>query len=179
MKKKLHALTAVALSVLALTLAGCIVSGTFITDILIKDLQFNTQEGFYWEQVDLTEDETWDEHQDDIKSIDLVGFELWIQNQTQSDQTFEAYVANVDDPVYSTAAEVRANATLVIDELTLETGNNGDNYVSYPQSFGYVTNLETLKSLVESGQLTAYGLTTGGSFHLDSLRVIVTFTAGQ
>ena len=175
MKKKLHALMVAALSVLALTLAGCIVTGTFITDILIEDLDFVAGENLYRVQVSLSDDETWNEHKDDIKSIDLVGFELWIQNENPGDETFEGYVDAADQPFYSTAAEVRTNAIQVLGEVTLAPGPN---YISYPKSFGYIENLEQLKALVESGELNAYGLTTGGAFTLDSMRVIVTFTAG-
>lgn len=164
------------LTAVALILAGCIVTGTFIADLMVRDLTFAATENLYYEQVDLTENEDWDEHKDDIKSIDLVGFELWIENTSGSAQTFKGYIDDANNQLYQTQALVEANATIILDELTLAPG---DNYVSYPESFAYIKNLETMRTLLESGQFNVYGLATGGTFELDSLRVVVTFTAGQ
>ena len=176
MKNLKSLLATISLPLIAVLLTGCLITGTFITEILFTNIDFVPTENLYREQVDLTEDDTWEEHQDDIKSIDLIGFELWITNSSGSDQTFQGYVNPADEQYYSTAANVQSNATVILDELTLAPGPN---YVSYPQSFTYIKNIETLKTLVESGQLNVYGLVSGGSFTLDSLRVIVTFTAGQ
>ncbi len=168
-------LSGILLTVVALLLAGCLITGTFIADIMIRDFDVNT-DTFYAEQVDLTEDEDWEDHKDDIKSIDLVGFELWINNTSGSAQSFKAFIDDANEQLYQTAVLVEANATVILDELTLDPG---DNYISYPNSFNYLRNLETIRTLLEAGQFNAYGITTGGTFELDSMRVIVTFTAGE
>ena len=115
-----------------------------------------------------------------IKDIDLVGFELWATNATGTANTFTVYVADpqssLDDG--SSRSEVDSLATLVVDDLPIAA--SGQTHVTYGQSFKYLANVETLKNLTETGQFKMFAFMSSPSVNLtvDSLRVIVTLTAG-
>ncbi|MBD3403734.1 hypothetical protein GF420_12620 [candidate division GN15 bacterium] len=170
-----------ALALLALVGVGCkIVSGSFL---VVETIEFTTVQGFYADTVDLTEDEDWEEHKDDIDRIEVVGFELWITNNEPSEWTYRAYVSEPQTPLYN-EAQAEANATLVFGELTVPaaTGGSGSTkYVSYAESFDLLSNIDELRALVKTGQFDVYGIAEGGGSgnggQIDSLRIIVTVSA--
>jgi len=171
----------VSAAVLLLFLAGCLLSGTFVSVIFIADEDFTTQDEFYYYNVDLTENDIWEDHKDNIKDIDLVGFEVWITNHESEVRTFSVYVDEATEPEYTTLSQVQANATIALDNLTLKAGPGVQTHVTYGQSFLYLHNVETLKNLVEDGAFHYYGVSDGGSsagYTIDSVRVVITFTAG-
>lgn len=169
------------LACVALLIGGCLISGTFVTDIMILEQDFTTQNlPFYYYFVDLTEDETWEDHADNIKSIDLVGFELWITNHEASDRTFSIWIDDAANPALTTLSGVQANTTKILDGLTIAASTQ--TYVSYPESFKYIRNLDQLLALLEVGEFHFYGISDGGDtagYTIDSARVIITFTAGS
>jgi hypothetical protein len=159
----------------AVTLAGClIVSGTFI---IVKTFSFTTRHSFYHYAVDITGEGDWKSHKDQIDNIDLVGFELWITSYEAIPTTFSVYLDSMRTTPYTTQSDVVANASKVLDGLTV---NPGANHVSYGNSFKYLTNVEVMKRLVRAGTFDYYGTSTGGTssgFIVDSAKVIVTFSA--
>ena len=164
-----------------LILAGCLVSGTFITVIVIKDEDFTTQTGFYFEDVNLAEDDVWEDHKDAIKDIDIVGFELWITNHESSARTFSCYINEASEPDYDNLSDVEANATLILDDLPLAAGPDVQTHITYGQSFQYLKNVDVLKNLAEDAAFDYYGISSGGTtsgYTIDTLKVIITFTAG-
>lgn len=171
---KSKSMLGVALLLTALVTAGCLVSGTFI---LVDDFDFTTTTGFYFDEIDLTEDSDWNDHKDDIDDIDVVGFEVYLTN-TGSNSQFEVWV---DVPGSSgqdhlTEGAVRANATRVLNIPVTA----GAQLVTYAQSLSYLENIATLKTLVKAGQFDVYGLRvlgSGASISADSGKVIVTFSA--
>ena len=60
---------------IAIAFSGCkyIISGTFV---IVENIEFTAGSGFYFYQVDITDEEDWDEHKDDIDFIDAVGVEF-------------------------------------------------------------------------------------------------------
>ncbi len=165
-----------------LLLVGCnLISGTFISVFLITDADFTTQTGFYFYNVDLTEEDVWNDHNDEIQDIDLIGFELWITNHEATARTFSIYLDEASQPVYTTVSEVQSNATIVLDGLSLAAGPEVQTHITYGSSFSYLKNIDTMKDLVESGTFHYYGLADGGTtagYTIDSVRIIITFTAG-
>lgn len=167
------------LAAVLLFLVGCLVSGQFVTVIEIGNLDFNSENGFYHYSVDLTENDIWDEHKDNIKDIEVVGFELWMTNNQSDTTTFNVYVDDINHEEYTSPAEVENNATIVIKNLKLKPSSQ--TYITYGQSFKYLQNVEILKDLVHEGQFHYYGLSDGIAdmdYIIDSARVIITFTAG-
>ena len=165
-----------------LVISGCrIVSGTFVVVEVFKFTALSSN--FYREAVDLTDDDTWDEHKDDIDRIDVVGFELWMTNNTNTEFTYSAYLDNPTDPMYDTPGEVTNNATLIFDNLTVPAGGPGSGskrVVTYAKSFSYLKNIPAIRKLVKEGVFDYYAITVGNTTgSVDSVKVIVTVSASK
>ncbi len=158
-------------------LAGCLISGTFVVTIFVEDEEFTTADGFYYYYVDLTTESEWEDHQDAIDNIDVVGFELWINNTSGAATTFDVWVDDGANEPLETLPEVQASATQIIDGLAI---TDGDNFITYGQSLAALQNVETLKTLVETGEFHYYGYSSAvGQYEIDSMRVIVTVSASD
>lgn len=172
---------AVGAAVALVILGGCLLSGTFVLSIMLVrgvDLTYNND--FYFAEVDLTNEQVWKDHEDKIKDIDLVGFELWMTNGTGTANTFAVYVADVTSVLDggSNRSAVESGATVVLEDLPIAA--TGQTHVTYGQSFKYLVNAETLRTLTKTGAFKAFAFTSSPSVSLtlDSIRVIVTLTAG-
>ena len=66
--------------VIVLLLAGCILSGTFVIAISLSQVSTDFINGLVKESVDLGDNETWDDHSDDIKRIDKITFDAVVKN---------------------------------------------------------------------------------------------------
>lgn len=166
-------------AILALTLlAGCLVSGTFVIDLSIDNTDIMTMTEFQYFEVDLTQEEDWDDHKDQIDYIDNLGFQLWVTNNGASDVTGQLYMAEEYADSIDTAAEVEDEATLVLTGMTLSPG---ENYIDWPTSLGLIQNLDSVKTWVEGGEFVVYALTESLPFNItiDSATVIVTVTASE
>ncbi len=166
------------LLLLCLIVVGCkdiIVSGTFI---LVEDFDFTAESGFYFYQVDITDEEDWADHKDDIDFVDAVGVEFFITSTETGDVTFNAYIDDYSGSS-STPTEIPDDATQIIENLIVSPGIT---HITYKQSLDFLTGLERMKELSELGQFDYYGESTGNegtSFIIDSARVIITFSASE
>ncbi len=174
-------LMALAMSVL-LTVGGCLVSGTFIVTEMIYGIDFTTNTGFYFYDLDITDNSDWEDHKDDIDNIKLAGFEMWITNNSVDANTFNAYIDPSDDPVLTTVGAVQSDATQIIKDLPVAAGNGTQTYISYDQSLTYLINFETLKTLAKEGKFHYYGMDESqntNAYTIDSIRVILTVEASS
>jgi hypothetical protein len=163
-------------------LAGCLLSGTFVFSYMLvenEDLIYNGD--FYYATVNWTDDEDWKDHKDDIKDIDLVGFELWVTNATGTADTFLVYIVDTLSSLdgSSSRSKIDTLATLVVNDLPIAT--SGQTHITYGQSFMYLDHVERLKKLAEKGYFKMFAFVTSPSVNLtvDSLRVIVTLSVGR
>jgi hypothetical protein len=160
-----------------LLLGGCIlISGTFV---IVQTFDLSAQSGFYYYNVDITEEPDWEDHKDNIDAIESVGFELWTDNFEGEGWSFDVYLDGADQPVYTDRDDVIANATQVLDGLAIP---RGPMHLTYGESFAYVINVETMKALVKTGQFHYYGFARGELIHgyeVDSGKVIVTVAASK
>ena len=165
-------IVAATLAALMMVMAGCIVSGTFM---IVKPFDFTTGTGFYYYLVDITNEQDWKDHKDQIDDIDLVGFELWFNNPTASDVTFNCWIDDSNNSAKQNYLEI-VQTTKILDGLTLPPGKS---HLTYGNSFQYIMNVPTLKTLVKSGMFHYYGTSDNGqgTFTVDSGKVIVTFSA--
>lgn len=149
-----------------------------VIDFFVGHSEISTGDdnGFQYFYLDLSEDEDWNDHQDKIKSIDNIGFQLWVTNNGASETTGQLFIS-ASGTTYADTAEVRDSATLVLDGLILPPGPT---YVDWPTSLNYLQNISTLKEIVKGGHFHGYALTTTLPFNItvDSARVIVTVTVG-
>ncbi len=157
---------------------GCegLIVGTFVISLDIDGGDIVTQDDFSKFYVDLTTESEWNDHKDEIKDIDNVGFQLWVTNSGATAVTGQLFAST--DSSYADTAAVRDSATLVLDGLTLPPGAT---YVDWPSSLTYLREVDKLKQLVEGGTFAIYALTTTLPFTItvDSATVIVTVTAGS
>ena len=155
--------------------AGCIMSGTFV---IVEKFTPTAEDEFYYEGVDFTDNATWQEHGDQIDFIDAVGFELYTRSTAAEDVTFDIYVDKYSGPDASPDA-VPGTATKVIGGVTVSPGTKT---VTYAESLKLIKGLDRLKTLAKTGQMDLYGTSTGGvgsTFVIDSIKVVVTFSASE
>jgi len=164
------------LGIAALLAAGCIVSGQFTIILNIEDEIAYIDEILNSEEIDLTDNDTWKEHQDDIQNIIDVKFEVTLENGTSSAVTGEIYVSESE---YTTADAVRANATLVVSGIVVDP--NDTQSISFTDSAKYITHLSELLDLVEEGHFFVYGLAADPPYEItvqSGARLLITFSAG-
>ncbi|SYZ72820.1 hypothetical protein TRIP_C20935 [Candidatus Zixiibacteriota bacterium] len=165
-------------SLLALLLiGGCLlITGTLVIDLWIEKSEIHGTSDFNSFKVDMSRDGTWNEHRNDMKSIDNVGFRLWITNTGGEDITGELYAST--DSTLTDTTEVRDNATLIFGGASFPPGSS---YIDWPTSLKYVHNLPAIRTFLTGGVFTVYGLTTTAPFNMviDSAEVIVTVTVGS
>jgi len=165
------------LAVAAIFLGGCLVSGTFIV-VEVFTLNSPTS-GLYSDAVDLTDNEDWQDHKDDIDRIDVVGFEVWMTNSSSS-LTYSAYLDDPQPALYTTAGQVQANTTLILEDLEIPVTSGSEKVITYAESLTLIQNTETIRTLLKSGQFDYYALTSGsGSATVDSVKVVITVSASS
>lgn len=179
MKKLMHRFGLIGTTLISLLLAGCLLSGTFVVSMMFKDFPVAGSVNFYYFDVDVTSEDEWTDHKDDIKDIDNVGFELWVTNESGVANTYECYIAPITSPLddLSPKSEVVAGATKILEIPLVATGQT---FIGYADSFSHLTNLETLKALAESGQFKFFAMSdaTPTDFTVDAILVVITITAG-
>jgi len=162
--------------------AGCwewIASGTLIFGQKYIDEQIMTTDEFHYFMVDLSDNDTWEEHEDNIKAITGIGFEMWVTNNGEDTATGQIYFASADDDIYTTAAEVQENAVKIFDGWKLAPDGE-QTYLNWPMSLAYIESADTLYKTVMTGELTLYALAENLPFELvvDTATVVVTVTVG-
>ena len=179
MKKLLHRFGLIGITLTTLLVVGCLLSGTFVVSMLFKDFPVAGDTDFYYFDADVTSEEEWEDHKDNIKDIDNVGFELWATNTSGVANTYYCYIAPITSSLGSGSSKslVEQNATKVL-EISLSA--TGQTFVGYTDSFSHLTNLETLKDLAEEGRFKFFAMSdaTPTDFTVDSIRVVITITAG-
>ncbi len=161
----------------ALLLTGCIVVGTFVIDY-----EFASNDGFdglAQFDIDLTEEEDWNDHKDKIKNIDNVGFVLKATNHDDDAVDVEMYIDSIEAPYYLDAGDVIANTVKILDDVTFAA--SGVTTIDWPTSLSKVKNVSTLKNYAESGVFRIYIVSDQSSVDvtIDFGVVVVTVTAGK
>jgi hypothetical protein len=181
MKKLLFLLIVGAALAALLQPTGCkIVSGTFVVDTVFYDLTPNGTGDYYYEALDLTTNDVWIDHEDDIKDIDNIGFEMWLSNTAGTNNFVDCYIADFGSALNgaSSRSAVESGATRVLVDVPMPPGTS---FLGYASSFSHIEHLTELKTLGESGQFKFWALAdiTTSEFTIDSLRVVLTLTAGS
>jgi hypothetical protein len=181
MKQIISRLRTLPLGVALLAFVACnLISGTFVITVMYENLSVASLNDFYYQAVDVTEEEDWQDHKDDIKDIDNVGFELWMDNNSGQAITAYLYVAPITSSLNgsSTKAEVMADAIRI---FSLPLPDSEDIFIGYAESFNYVANIQQLRDMAEEGQFKFFALSDASpiDFGIDSVKVIVTVSAGK
>ncbi|MDF1546151.1 MAG: hypothetical protein P1R58_13750 [bacterium] len=157
-----------------LLLAGCIFSGTFT---ISKSFSFKIADDIVSKPLDLTTESDWKEHQEEIDQIDGIGFDVWITNTSLVEGKFNIWIDRPTLPTYNKITEVEKNATLILDGFIM-TGTK-DIHLTYGNSFKYLRNLDSLKTIIRTGQFDLYlaHSESPNEIRVDSGQVVITFTA--
>ena len=173
-KQKLVPIVATGLAVL---LAGCLISGTFVLDLKFTDAELAKYDHLYYTEVDLTDNDIWQEHEDKLDEVQSVGFEMWITN-VGPQTTFNMYVDRSGGTVFTDTSDVSDSTTQVVRGLTLAADKQ--THITYGSSFKYLTNIDVLTKLARTGTFDFYATWTQAStVTLDSLRVVVVISASD
>jgi hypothetical protein len=171
------------LSVLLLSIAsgGClsIIGGTFVIDHFIDNTDIDVRSEVSVFHVDVTDEDIWKKHKEDIHDIDNVGFELWLTNDTNYVLTGELYIASYTSDDYTDRDTVATYATKVLEGIRLPASSS--RYIDWGESQKYVANVGTLKKYGELGRFTVYATTETlpCKMTVDSARVIITVTGSR
>lgn len=182
---KLYAALLAMTFALSLVVTGCIVSGQFIVLLAGTDTIESSDPDLDPLFVDVTEEDIWQDHSDEIQAIVDIKFECEFVNNNDSDSAHgELWISDVG---YSTVEDVRENATRVFSGLAL--GPGGSKEVKFSESADYIENLDTVLDLLEEGQFYVYGivppedepysLTVRGIGSEPYCRFMITFSAGS
>lgn len=183
-KKFRFACLAVALA-LGLFSAGCLLSGQFIILYNFDENIESDDDVLGSAHVDLTTDETWQDHSDKIQAISDVKFEAKFINNESIEASGEVWLSTEE---YTTVAQVEANATRILSGITIPGSGSTD--ISFAESSAKIENLDTVLDLLEGGNFWVYGIAADVPFDItitgidssdpdkEHARFLVTLTAG-
>ena len=155
-------------------IAGCVASGTIIITYDIAEF-ISSSSGMHIEEIDLTENEDYEDSKDKIKSIDQVTVTGTLTNLEDSTTQAEIWLADTGD--YATQALVRDNATMIFISPIIP----GDSaiFISWSDGLNHIENLGALKDAAEGGHFWLYGLADNTPFTVRfKITLVITMTAG-
>ncbi|UCG63121.1 MAG: hypothetical protein JSV52_07520 [Candidatus Zixiibacteriota bacterium] len=156
-------------------LAGCgIVSMTFVIE---EDFSLVGSGDFYSLAVDVTQNEDWQDHEEDIEFVELVAFDMYLTNNEPTSVTFNGYVDDYDAVnicTDRTCFDGLTTPTRVLKDIIIPA--NSTRHITPGESLAYIENLDVMKAFAREGQFNFYGISTGGAavnFSVDEGTVIV------
>ena len=169
MIKNKRTLTLLAAAIITtLLVSGCWLLGITLTlSYDIEDREAQTGVPLNGVFVDLTQEEDWRDHQDNLDEIYNLLFYGWITNYESTPATGRLYVYK--DTTLHTIEEVESNATLVLDGLVIPA----DTTVEVPL---IDLDLKPIRDLIMEGKFALYAIATNVPFHikvLDSSVVVI------
>ncbi len=162
---------------LLVLVSGCwfLLSGTWVIVYAVADEDINPGVGLHKFDVDLTDEDVWVDHHDNLDNIEDVAMTFRFINELSTEATGRIYVSS-DNSLADTAA-VKSSATLVLDGLTIPA--NDSLQVDLAFYYDILQNFETLRDLVKTGVFTAYAIVPNSTeVYIHHMVVVVTFSAG-
>lgn len=128
-------------------------------------------------ELDLTTNSDYEEHKDNIKSVDQVSIVAWLYNNLPEDASAEIWVATDDS--YTTAEEVRDHATRVL-VLPEPIPGNDSVLISWENGLTYMENTDYLTDLImNEGAFAIYGIAAETPFDVRVVsEVVISLTVG-
>lgn len=165
------------LTLLGVWIQGCLLSGTYVITYKVGDEIISTEKTLNSASVDLSDNDTWADHEEDIKYVDEVAFTFKVENRISTDSaTGQLYITDID--TFTQVDDIRDNATLIVDGIELGPGEM--KHILWNECFQYILNFETLKEQVESGTFHLYGICRNTPFDVRfyDIVAVITVTAG-
>jgi hypothetical protein len=163
---------------------GCIVSGQFVIVISPDANIHSTDEILDWLCIDIADyDDDWDDHKDDIQSIQDIKFEAKIINHLGTSITGQVYILDAELPGTPSAQDVIDNGVLFLSEIIVD--GNSEREITFSESADFISNLDEVLTLIEDGLFCIYGIAESAPFDFtitgideDGSRIMITFSAG-
>ncbi len=123
--------------------------------------------------VDLTDNEDYNDHKDEIKSVEAFGFVVEVENLTGGEATGEGYLSLTDLGLTPSAELLDSVATKIFSNVALPLAAGETRTVTFEESQDYVQGLDAIDAAVKEGVFYLYGVTS-----VPSVRVsYIDFTA--
>ncbi len=165
------------LPLLLLVLAsGCwfLLSGTWVIIYAVADEDIHQSTGLHKFDVNLTDEDVWKDHKDNLDNIEDVAMTFNLVNEMGTEATGRIYVSS-DNSLTDTTA-IKASATLILDGLTVPA--NDSLKVDLAFYYDVFQNFEALRDLVKTGVFTGYAIVPNSTqVHIRHFIVVVTFSA--
>jgi hypothetical protein len=165
------------LPLLLLVLAsGCwfLLSGTWVIIYAVADEDIDQGVGLHKFDVDLTDEDVWTDHKDNLDNIEDVAMTFNFINELSTEATGRIYVSS-DNSLTDTTA-IKATATLILDGLTIPA--NDSLHVDLAFYYDVFQNFEALRDLVKTGAFTGYAIVPNSTMvYIRHFVVVVTFSA--
>lgn len=159
-----------------ISVCGCwLISGTWVIIFAVANENITAGEGFHKFDVDITGESIWQDHKDNLHSVEDVALSFKLINHLSTEATAKVYVSSNNSLADSNA--VKSSATLILDGLTVPA--NDSLHVSFAFYYDVLQNFETLRDLVETGVFTAYAIVPDPqNVKVRYAVAVVTFSAG-
>jgi hypothetical protein len=162
---------------LILLVSSCfLTSGTWVIIYEVEDADIHPSQSFYKFTVDLTEEDIWKDHKDDIDDIADISFTFKLANTGPDTLTGSVYVS--PDSTLGDTTAVKSSATIILDGISVAPGDTLQ--MTLAHYYDLLQHFDTLKDLVKSGKFTAYAIVPNapeyGKFF--DVIVVVTISAG-
>ena len=158
----------------SLVFAGCLISGqiTFVEDINIRA---TTDSSVSREYVDLNMNADYEEHKNDIASVDAIAIVAIIENNLLASTSGEIWFTP-DSTSYDNAADIRANAIRIMATPTI--AGSSTLTITWNDAFSFMENEQAvIDEVLGDGKMTFYGIASTTPFDLDiQAQVVVTVT---
>ncbi len=153
-----------------------LLSGTWVIVYHVEDANIDPEDSFYRFAVDLTGEEVWQDHKDDIDDIADVSFTFKLANTGANTITGRVYVS--PDSTLGDTLAVDTSATIILDGISGPPNDTLE--MTLAHYYDLLQNFETLKDLVKSGVFTAYAIVPNAPNNMKffDVWVVVTISAG-
>ena len=162
------------LALAPVVIAGCLISGqiTFVEDINIKA---TTDSAVSREYVDLNRNADYEEHKNDIASVDAVAIVAIIENNLPTSTSGEIWFTP-DSTFYDDAGDIRANGIRIMATPTI--AGSSTLTITWNDAFSFMENEQAvIDEVLGDGKMTFYGIASTTPFDLDiQAQVVVTVT---
>ena len=153
---------------LAFATPGCVlVSGQFLIDFDLDNFNASTDSAVTREDVDLTTDDDYNDHKEDLKGLADVAVLGKITNLGSADIGVEVWMTPTPT-TYSTPTEVTTNATKLWGPFNLAA--NATKQVAWDESAGLFTTggkASLINEIKGDGQFTIYAIANAGTYSFD------------
>lgn len=159
---------------LALFIAGCIASGTITFKFPLDDF-VSSSSGLEVQEIDLTTNSDYNDHKDEIRSVDQIEVVGWFHNLLQTENQAEIFIS--DDGTFDDPDTVRTYATRVFVSPSIP--GNDSVFISWAEARDHLENVPALRDAVDEGYFWIYGIAENSPYLVRyDLTLIITITVG-